>query len=150
MTMTTLAPPRLEPTATAPRPAGRPPGSRWLARGLITAGLGMIPWIAVLVSTLPASTRVQHWSMAWAGLDAMEGLGLLATGLLLGRRDARYGLTAAATAALITADAWFDVTTSAPGAGKLTALVMAAAIEVPAIVTCTALALRSCARVAAP
>jgi hypothetical protein len=145
MTTTMLPTPRPERT-TVTKPCPARPASRWLARGFIAAGLGMIPWIAVLAITLPASARVPHWSVAWAGLDAMEGAGLLATGLLLARRDARYGLTAAVTAALITADAWFDVTTSAPGAGQLTAIVMAAAVEGPVIVTCAALALRSGAR----
>jgi hypothetical protein len=38
-------------------------------------------------------------------------------------------------------DAWSDVTTSAPGLAQLTAVVMAAFIEVPVSLLCAALAL---------
>jgi hypothetical protein len=144
MTSTRTAPRPEQPAVTSrpdPRPAAR---SRWAGRAFIAVGLGMIPWIAVLASTLPASTRAVHWPLAWAGLDAMEGAGLLGTGVLLIRRDARCCLAAAVTATLIAADAWFDVTTAAPGAGELTAVVLAALVEVPAVLVCAALAIRTC------
>jgi hypothetical protein len=146
MTSTRTAPRPRQADATSrpdPRPAAR---SRWAGPAFIAAGLGMIPWIAVLAITLPASTRAAHWPLAWAGLDAMEGTGLLGTGMLLIRRDARCCLAAAVTATLIAADAWFDVTTAAPGAGELTAVVMAAFVEVPAVLLCAALAIRTCSR----
>jgi hypothetical protein len=121
------------------------PGTRrlqWLARALILAGLGMIPWLVLLAIELPASTVAVHWSTAWVGLDAMETIGLLATGTLLLRRDHRCCLAATVTATLIFVDAWFDVTTSAPGPAQLVAIAMAAFIEVPVSVLCAALALR--------
>ncbi len=118
----------------------------WLGRALIAVGLGMIPWLAVLATQLPASTRAVHWSTAWVGLDAMEGIGLFSTGLLLVRRDDRCCLTAAVTATLILVDAWFDVTTAAPGFAELTALAMAACIEVPVSLLCAALAGRTFSR----
>ena len=122
--------------------AERPGWVRWLARALIAAGIGMVPWLAVLAVTLPGSTVAAHWSTAWAGLDAMEAAGLLATGALLLRRDDRCCLTAAVTAALVFTDAWFDTTTAAPGAAQLMAILMAACIEVPASAFCAALAVR--------
>jgi hypothetical protein len=115
---------------------------RWLARAMLVAGLGMIPWMALLAISLPASTVAAHWSTAWVGLDAMETAGLLATGTLLLRRDRRCCLAATVTATLILIDAWFDVTTSLPGLPQLTAIGMAAFIEVPVSVLCAALALR--------
>ena len=115
---------------------------RWLARALVVAGLGMIPWLVLLATALPASTVADHWSTAWVGLDAMETIGLLATGALLLWRDHRSCLAATVTATLVFTDAWFDVTTSAPGLAQLTAIVMAAFIEVPVSVLCAALALR--------
>ena len=126
------------PTVLVARPDRR---LRWLARALVVAGLGMIPWLILLAIQLPASTVAVHWSTAWAGLDAMESAGLLATGTLLLRRDGRCCLAAMVTATLIFADAWFDVTTSAPGIAQLTAIAMAAFIEVPVSVLCAALAL---------
>ncbi len=134
------APPALP--ATPPRPA--PPGSRsrWLHRALIVAGLGMIPWLFVLAATLPASTTAWHWPAAWVGLDGLEALGLLGTGVLLARGDDRYRLAAMATATLLVTDAWFDVLTAAPGHGQLVALAMAACPELPVAVACAVLAVR--------
>jgi len=106
----------------------------------------MIPWLVLLAIQLPASTVAMHWSTAWAGLDAMEAASLLATGTLLLRRDDRCCLAATVTGTLIFADAWFDVTTSAPGPAQLTAIAMAALIEVPVSVLCAALALRLSSR----
>jgi hypothetical protein len=145
MTSTRTAPPQQ--AVVISRPDLRPAAwSRWVGPAFMAVGLGMIPWIAVLAITLPASTRAAHWPLAWAGLDAMEGAGLLGTGVLLIRRDARCCLAAAVTATLIAADAWFDVTTAAPGAGELTAVLMAAFVEVPAVLLCAALAIRTCSR----
>lgn len=117
-------------------------GLVWLGRAMVVAGVGMIPWLVVLAVTLPASPRAAHWPAAWIGLDSMEGLGLLATGLLLLRRDNRCCLTAAVTAALILTDAWFDVTTAAPGAALVMAIAMAACVELPVSVICAAVAVR--------
>jgi hypothetical protein len=119
---------------------------RWLARALVVAGLGMIPWLVLLAIQLPASTVAVHWSTAWVGLDTMEMAGLLATGTLLLRRDDRCCLAATVTGTLIFVDAWFDVTTSAPGLAQLVAIAMAALVEVPVSVLCAALALHLSAR----
>ncbi len=131
--------------STTERPATAAPSSdrrlRWLARALVVAGLGMIPWLVLLATQLSATTVAVHWSTAWVGLDAMETIGLLATGTLLLRRDHRCCLAATVTATLILVNAWFDVTTSAPGLAQLVAIAMAACIEVPVSVLCAVLAL---------
>jgi hypothetical protein len=133
-----------EPAARGGRAGRDSRGGRagWLAAGLVIAGLAMIPWLFVLASQLPAATLASHWPAAWVGLDSLEALGLLSTGLLLARRDGRYRLTAAATAALLVTDAWFDVLTSAPGRDQLIALAMAACPELPVAALCAVLALR--------
>jgi len=118
-----------------------PAWRRWLARGIAAAGVGLIPWMIILAVSLPASARAAHWAAAWVGLDALEALGLIATGLLLIRRDSRYCLTAAATAVLLLADAWLDLTTATPGSAQLTAVVMALFAELPMAAICTALAI---------
>ena len=145
VTMTT-APQRTAPRAdgsSADRPAA-PAGRRlrWLARALLVAGLGMVAWLVLLAVCLPARAVADHWSTAWVGLDAMETVSLLATGTLLPRRDHRCCLAAMVTATLVFTDAWFDVATSAPGPAQLTAVLMAAFIEVPVSLLCAALALR--------
>ena len=120
-------------------PSLRPPLS-WLAFGLAVAGLGLLPWMVYLAVSLPASSTASHWRAAWVGLDAMEAAGLISTGVLLLRRDVRYCLTSTATAAVLLADAWFDVTTARAGPGALASLLMAAFAELPAAAVCTWLA----------
>jgi hypothetical protein len=132
--------------ALAPPRAGRPGGPRWLCQALTWAGIALAPWLIVLVITLPASTRVTHWPAAWAGLDALESLGLAGTGWLLRRGDPRHCLTATATAAFLVADAWMDMTTATPGASLATAIVMAVCAELPAAGLCAVLAIRSLRR----
>lgn len=105
----------------------------------------MLPWLAVLAVWVPATSTVTHWSTAWIGLDALEGAGLCLTGWLLRRGDPRHGLAAMATAAALTIDAWFDVTTSAPGSSLAVAVAMAAVAELPMSALCTVLALRAVA-----
>jgi phosphoribosylamine---glycine ligase len=113
-----------------------------VALGLAVGGAGLLPWMAYLAVSLPASPVAWHWPAAWIGLDAMEAAGLGSTGILMLRRDPRYCLPAIATAALLIADAWFDVTTAPPGSGELISLIMAALAEVPAAVLCAWLAWR--------
>ena len=69
-------------------------------------------------------------------------MGLTGTGVLLRRNDPRVAQVAAATAALLVMDAWFDVTTAAPGSELATALTLALAAELPMAVACGAVALR--------
>lgn len=141
----------------APRPGAAPatPGSgphaeprrrretrsRWLASGIAAAGIGLIPWMVILARTLPSSARAAHWGAAWVGLDALEALGLITTGLLLIRRDSRYCLTAAATAVLLLTDAWLDTATAPPGREQLLAAGLALFAELPTAAICGALAI---------
>ncbi|MFD9302059.1 hypothetical protein ACFWCB_05035 [Streptomyces sp. NPDC060048] len=108
---------------------------------LTGAGLALVPWMLVLAKTLPQSAEVSNWATAWIGLDVMLAAGLTGTGLLLRRQDSRVVAVAAATAALLVADAWFDVTTSAGGEQTL-ALLLAAGAELPLTVVCAAVAWR--------
>ena len=55
----------------------------------------------------------------------------LATAALLARDDSRACLTATAGGALLLADAWFDVCTSAPGLDHAVAVAEAACVELP-------------------
>ena len=128
------------PDARADRPGGRRPSR--LGTAFVLAGLAMIPWVFHLSATLPASALDAHWSLAWVGLDSCEALGLFATGWFLLRRDNRCVLTGVGTAALLLADAWFDVTSVPPGPDLATAIVMAVFAEIPIALVCAVLATR--------
>jgi len=121
---------------------GPHPRSRRLGQAFTGMGVAMIPWLFYLSVSLPASHTATHWCVAWVGLDSCEALALVGTGRLLLRNDNRCALTAVATSVLLSVDAWFDLSTAAPGADLATAIAMAALVEIPLAVLCAALALR--------
>jgi hypothetical protein len=100
----------------------------------------LLPWLVVLAITLPARYGAAHWAVAWVGLDTMEAVGLITTGVLALRGDRRLSSAAAATATLLTVDAWFDITTSV-GSDFRVALITALCTEIPLAVLCVRLAL---------
>jgi hypothetical protein len=114
-------------------PADRLPRRAMLVAAGIAAAL--LPWCVVLAHVLPATATVQHWSIAWVGLDSGEAAAAALTAWLILRRDPRAALTAAVGGALLLADAWFDVTTAAAGAYLTQAVLMAALLEIPLAVT---------------
>ena len=124
--------------AEEPRPARGMRRAGWL---LVACGLALLPWLYVLATGLPATATAAHWPVAWVGLDALEALGLIATGFLAARGDRRHALAAAATATLLVVDAWFDTTTAAPGGDFATAVAMALGAELPLAALCGRLAL---------
>ena len=115
---------------------------RWLGYAFVLAGLVMIPWMVWLGVSLPATATARHWPRAWIGLDVLEALGFVTTGVLAVRGDRRLALPAAGTAALLAVDAWFDVNTAGPGADFTTALVLALCAEIPLAIGCAVLAWR--------
>lgn len=129
----------------------KPRSARGMGRAgwlLDACGLALLPWLYVLATGLPANATAEHWPIAWVGLDALEALGLIATGLLAARGDRRHALAAAATATLLVVDAWFDTTTAAPGGDFAAALAMALGAELPLAALCGRLALRALSRLA--
>lgn len=120
-------------------------GARRMSRaGMLLVGCGvvLVPWLVVLAVTVPATFTAGHWAVAWVGLDSMEAVGLVVTGLLTLRRDPRSALTAAVTGTLLVVDAWFDILTSASNGRLLVALAMAVCVELPLGVLCAHIALR--------
>ncbi|MGA5035874.1 hypothetical protein ACPCA8_02310 [Streptomyces capoamus] len=113
---------------------------KWTLILLGAAAALLVPWMAVLALTLPGSTRVHHWSLAWIGLDVLLAAGCAATAFWGLRGDPRSRLTASATASVAVLDAWFDITTAHPGTALLQALACAVAEGTVAGV-CVALAL---------
>jgi hypothetical protein len=108
---------------------------------LVWCGAVLLPWVIVLATSLPARYGAAHWAAAWVGLDTLEAAGLITTGLLALRGDRRLSAAAAATATLLTVDAWFDMTTSATWSDFRLALAMALCAELPLAALCARLAL---------
>jgi hypothetical protein len=118
----------------AESPGATRAASRVVRRAFLVAlavGGFLLPWCVLLGVTLPATASAQHWSLAWAGLDAAEAASALATAVLLRRGSPWAGLTAAAGAALLLTDAWFDICTSAPGLDRMLAAGEAIFAELP-------------------
>lgn len=111
------------------------PAARPLARFLIAAGTLLVPWLIYLACTLPTAS-----APGWTALDALEATGLITTGLLLRRGDPRVTPAALATAVLLVADAWFDITTATD---LTSAITMALCAELPTATLCTLIALQS-------
>jgi hypothetical protein len=105
-------------------------------------GAGLVTWSAVLGTTLPSTTTVRHWNLAWRGLDLGEAAAASATAWLLARRDRRATQSAAVLATLLCVDAWFDVSTAPAGRGLRIAIAEAALLELPLAAASTWLAAR--------
>ena len=84
-----------------------------------------------LAVSLPASPAAWHWRGGLGRPGRDGGRGPYRHRGAVYRRDARYCLASTATAALLLADAWFDVTTAPPGSGALASLLMAVLAECP-------------------
>ncbi|MFJ8942827.1 hypothetical protein ACIRG4_05990 [Streptomyces sp. NPDC102395] len=111
-----------------------------VGRVLLAAGLALVPWLAVLWTTLPDAYSAQHWRVAWVGFDALEIAGLLTSAVLVRRSDRRAPLASIATAVLLLVDAWFDVVTA--GRDVVFSLVLACTLELPLAALCAVAALR--------
>jgi hypothetical protein len=127
-----------EPTPSEPVPSERQaapdPRLRHHRLGRLVAlavGLFLLPWSVVLGITLPASTFVPDWSLAWIGLDVAEAVAALLTAVLLRRGSPRGSLPAMAGAGVLFADAWFDVCTSPAGLSRWLAVGEALGLELP-------------------
>ncbi|MFD7164655.1 hypothetical protein [Streptomyces violascens] len=92
----------------------------------------LLVWTVVLGFLLDGQTQVRNWSVSWVGMDVLQATGLVATAILLARQVRTVSPVAAATAALLVLDAWFDVVTSEDGGAQYVALGMAFLVELPA------------------
>lgn len=83
-----------------------------MIEALLLACVSLIVWIVVLGITLPRRYDAAHWDLAWVGFDVGLLVGLASTAWAAWRRRAIIVLFATATATLLLADAWFDITTA--------------------------------------
>jgi hypothetical protein len=116
---------------------------RWAAPLFLCCAVILLPWIVIAGITLPARALSRNYDVAWAGYDVILLIGLVATGVATLRRSSLLPIAAAATGALLTADAWFDVLTSSPGWNEAGAIAMSLLAELPLAFTCFWLAWHS-------
>ncbi|WP_159048054.1 hypothetical protein [Streptomyces sp. WM6378] len=99
---------------------------------MLVIAVVLLAWTVVLGFLLDGQTQVHNWSVSWVGMDLLQATGLVATAILLARQVRTVSPVAAATAALLVLDAWFDVATSEDGGAQYVALGMAFLVELPA------------------
>ena len=130
-----------------PRERDDPP--RWVVPLFAFAAVALVPWVVVLVQALPSAHRAAHWDVAWAGFDVGLAAALVAVAVAAWRRSAWLEGAATATAALLVADAWFDVSTASGPTELIVALVEAILVELPLAGVCVLIARAAKRRLAA-
>jgi len=116
---------------------------RWAAPLFAVCAAILLPWIVIAGITLPSRSLSRNYNLAWAGYDVILLLGLAGTAFATLRRSRLLPIAAAATGALLTADAWFDVLTSPAGWDEVEAIAMSVCAELPLAAVCFWLAWHS-------
>ena len=116
------------------------PAPRWVVPFFWLAALLLVPWVVVLVFSLPSAHRATHWDVAWSGFDVVLALLLSAVAVAAWRGSLWFEGAATAAATLLFVDAWFDVLTSSNRVEFLVALAEAAFVELPLAFLCLRLA----------
>ena len=108
---------------------------RWTGPMFVLFSLILLPWTVYLARTLPSRQVSPNYDVTWAGFDLFL-LGLLATTAYFALRRSRYLSTAAAaTAALLVVDAWFDCMTT-PAAQRWQSFLLCFLVELPLASLC--------------
>jgi hypothetical protein len=108
----------------------------WIGVGFAVCAALTLPWSIYLGATLPARELSTHYDVAWSGFDVMLFVALASTAYAVLRRTPWVGMCAGAAAALLVADAWFDLVTAPDTSALVAALAMAALVELPLAGTC--------------
>jgi len=104
---------------------------RLLARLFTVCGVLLVPWIGLLVEQLHGQAGKRSFDSSWVGLDVLEAVCLLTVARLLSRRHRATSPVAAATAAILCMDTWFDAMSAAPKLPYVESLAMACFAELP-------------------
>jgi hypothetical protein len=116
---------------------------RWAAPLFGVCAVILVPWIVIAGVTLPHRSLSRNYDVAWTGYDVGLLIGLVWTAFTALRRSRRLTIAAAATGALLAADAWFDVLTSPGGWDLAQAIAMSVFAELPLAALCFWLAFHS-------
>jgi hypothetical protein len=104
---------------------------RRLALLFATCGALLLPWIWILIEQAHGSAGKRSFDSSWIGLDILEACCLVVVAVLLRRGHRATSPAAAATAAVLSVDAWFDLMSAAPQLAYLEAFIMACVVELP-------------------
>lgn len=121
---------------------------RWTPRLYIAAAIALIPWDTYLALSLPERAISPHYRGSWVVYDAVLCIVLARIGWLALKRDPKVVLAAAAGAALLFADAWFDVSSAYGNDDHIQALCFAVFLELPGAALCATIASRALKRIA--
>ena len=94
-------------------------------------GVLLVPWIGVLIEQLHGQAGKRSFNSSWVGLDVLEAVCLLVVAVLVSRRHRATSPVAAATAAILCMDAWFDTMSAAPQLPYAESLAMACFVQLP-------------------
>jgi hypothetical protein len=119
---------------------------RAAATVLAVLGVGLLPWTLWLGLSLPSRKLAEHWDLAWVGFDLVLAASLLATAFTLVQHSPLLEAFAAATGALLLADAWFDIVTASSTKERWFAVGLALVGELPLAGVCFGLARPKMAR----
>jgi hypothetical protein len=109
---------------------------RWVAPAFGLGVLLLVPWMIYLGFELPEHNLARHWGLTWVGFDAVLAFTMMRTAWLAWKGRRQVEIPAAVTGVLLLVDAWFDVTTAAPGSDLIQALIVALVIEIPIAGVC--------------
>jgi hypothetical protein len=108
----------------------------WVPAVLGIFGLALIPWTFIYIAALPAHHVTRHWDAIWIGFDLAIAAMLVTTAIAARFGRAWLPAAAAASAALLASDAWFDVGTADPGRPLVVAGLEAGLAELPLAILC--------------
>jgi hypothetical protein len=112
------------------------PLPRWTAPAFLLFSVLLVPWIVWLAVSLPSSHTDRFYDVTWVGFDVGLLAALAAVVLLAHRRSTYVEFAAAVAATMLVVDAWFDMTTSTPGADRWEAIAAAVCVELPIAALC--------------
>jgi len=104
----------------------------WVPRLYMCFAAALLPWSGYLAVSLPQRSLSEHYRGTWVGFNLVLIIVLARTAWFAHRRNPHVVLTAAAGSTLLLTDAWFDVTTAAPGSAHTQAVLSAVFLELPA------------------
>ena len=109
---------------------------RWIVLIFGAIGLALLPWTVWLSTSLEPHHSTDNWDLAWSGFDSVLAGFFILTAYAGWHRRPWLPASAAATGALLVADAWFDMTLASRTSDFKEAIVEAVAGELPLAAVC--------------